>query len=238
LGTSAALADAAPQHRWEKAQALLDSITPNIRDQGYTAITPHLADLEQALSEQNAAYAEAAAARLVLSDGPVDKLADKRLVVDELGGAGTSVWVHNPYPEIAIYLGSWYNEYQKYDDALRVLDLGLVARQFPGLPASFQAPYLLNEKGVALCNLGRLPEGLAAFDDALTYADKISVKRHASLLRSRGSVLTQLSRLDEAEASFRESLTLEPDSQRAKEALDEIARIRGGTATPSIGTVP
>jgi Flp pilus assembly protein TadD len=58
--------------------------------------------------------------------------------------------------------------------------------------------------------------------------------------RGRGFVLTELGRLDEAEAAYRESLKIEPDSERAKNELQYIARLKaGGPSAPyALGLTP
>jgi tetratricopeptide (TPR) repeat protein len=233
--TSAAPA-AKTQHTWEKAQAVLEATNTDVsKGGGFSAIQAHLSDLEQALADADKAFAEAGAGTdvtYVLTDGPTDTLFSLIAVAAAAeknpGAKGRqTIAVNNPYPPISLFLGAYYNEIGKYDEALRVLDRGLALYSIHGVEFGAHQPALVSERAVALARLGRLPEALAAYEEGLKLAG-IDDKGRARMHRGRGFVLTEMGRLDEAEAAYRESLKFEPDNKIAKDELNYIARLRAG----------
>lgn len=217
-----------PAHPWEVDQRLFDEASSAVQNGGILALKPKLSDLEQALAGAPHAFEVAAKGEgdthYVLTDGTTDTLgALLGATVD--GGKGTTVAVNNPYLMIAFYLGSYYNEIGKPDEAARVLAAGLALPQNLGLGDS--RPMLLVERGVALGQLKRWDEALASYDEGLADSS-VEDDVRAYMLRGRGSMLIDLNRLDEAEASFRDFLKLAPDSAVAKNELQYIANLRAG----------
>jgi tetratricopeptide (TPR) repeat protein len=149
---------------------------------------------------------------------------------EKAGKAVHVVAVDNPYPAIGFYLGSYYNETDKFDDAVRVLDEGLASSGMKGLGLSVGAhdAALLSEKGAALVGLKRWPDALASYDAALKIDDLDDAMR-AHVLRGRGYALTELNRLDEAEQAYNDSLKYEPGNARARSELRYIAGLRAGS---------
>ncbi len=138
------------------------------------------------------------------------------------------VWRPSPYPTAALYLGSYYDELGRFDQALVYLQKGLAFAP--------DDPTLITEAGLALAKLGRLDEALSLYDRGLadagdfTGANFIGPKDEARMLRGKGFALTELGRLDEAERAYKDSLKLEPDHQGAKNELIYIAQLRAGAA--------
>jgi tetratricopeptide (TPR) repeat protein len=171
----------------------------------------------------------------VLTDGPTDtlfSLVATAAASDKNPGASgkKAVAVNNPYPPISLYIGSYYNEIGRFEDALRALDRGLALYSTHGVEFGMHQPGLVSERAIALARLNRLPEALTAYEDGLKLAG-IDDGGRARMHRGRGYVLTEMGRLDEAEAAYRESLKLEPDNKIAKGELDYIARLRAGGST-------
>jgi len=230
-------AAAAADHPWERAQAVLDETNADLaKGAGYDAVRAHLKDLEGALDGADAVVAATGSDKdvvYVLTDGPADTLFSLLAVAaaaDKSGVKDTrkTVAVNNPYPAIALYVGSYYNEIGRYDDALRALDRGLALFATQGIGFGQHKPSLLAERAIALVQLKRLAEALAAYDEALAAAGDDDAKAKARMHRGRGYVLTELGRLDEAEAAYRQSLKLEPDNALAKRELDYIYKLRLG----------
>jgi len=109
------------------------------------------------------------------------------------GSSGHFVCRGNPYPTAAFYLGSYYNEIRQPEQALAVLDLGLVAGP--------NSPILIAERDAALASLQRWDDELAGSARGLAIAN-LSPKDHALMLRNRGYALTELKRLDEAQQAY------------------------------------
>ncbi|MGD0191228.1 MAG: tetratricopeptide repeat protein [Rhizomicrobium sp.] len=233
-----------PDAPWVKAQAVLDATDPDARKNGYQGIASHVNDLEQALANGKASFAPPPPGNgpvFALADGPEESLYMmlKAASDQDAGAPKRDVHaVHNPYPEIALYLGDYYDEVGRFGDALRALDLGLSLTALPGKPLGKTRPYLLSERGAALSQLKRWDDALANYDDALKQA-KMDDEVHARLLRGRGFVLTELNRLDDAEDSYNQSLKIEPGNPRALAELKYIASLRAGAAkAPSGGLTP
>ena len=123
-----------------------------------------MGELEQALAEGKLAGARAMDGDTiyVLTDGMADSLAAMAAVTSDASHAGRkAVSIANPYPRLALVLGSYYDEIGQPADALRVLDEGLaiVDAATTVLQLSESRPGLLIERGEALIALHR-------FDDA------------------------------------------------------------------------
>jgi len=65
-------------------------------------------------------------------------------------------------------------------------------------------------RGIALCNLGRLEEAIASYDKALEFKPDLQVAWN-----NRGNALACLGRLEEAIASYDKALEFKPDSYEA-----------------------
>jgi tetratricopeptide (TPR) repeat protein len=227
----AAQQDTANTHPWTKAETVLRATAADVQSGGILGVESHVSDLEQALTDGKAAFAPPAptdTAVYVLTDGASNTLLALLTATSAVRKDGTTrytVAVHNPYPQISLYLGSYYNEVGKHDDALRVLDEGIALRATPGTGDSL--PHLLSERGAALEALKRWDDALADFDQGLAIAQMPDDSR-ARLLRGRGYVLTELNRLDEAEEAYNSSLKLAPNNALALNELRYIARLKAG----------
>ncbi|MGD0866970.1 MAG: tetratricopeptide repeat protein [Rhizomicrobium sp.] len=226
-------APAADPQPWQKDQALMKTAWADIQSGGILAVAPHVPDLEQPLANAKQTIDSAASSsgtRYVLTDGPADTLMTLLLAAtDKTGNGQHVVAVQDPYPNISFYLGSYYNEIGKFDDAVRVLDEGLALAGVQGLGTGIGAsqPILVSEKGAALAGLKRWPDALAAYDSALKI-DGLDDAMRAHLLRGRGYALTELNRLDEAEQAYNDSLKYEPGNARAQSELQYISGLRTG----------
>lgn len=227
---------AAPDYPWVRDKALIDGTIAEVSKNGILSVGPHAADLEQALAGAAHAFERAAAGdgdtTFVLTDGPTDTLM-------ALAGAtmdasrkktGKTIAVANPYPAIAFYLATYYDESGKPSDALRVLDAALV---LPDADFMVHRVDLLIERGAALAGLKRWADSLASYDAALK-VDGTAPSVRAYVHRGRGFALTELGRLAEAEAAYRESLKLVADNPRALHELEYIEKLRhGGPPAPA-----
>jgi len=133
----------------------------------------------------------------------------------------------NPFAAAGFYLASYYNEIGQPDQALAVLDLGLIAGP--------KSPILIAERNAALVSLHRWDDALSGAMRGLAIAN-LSPKDHALMLRNRGYALTELRRLDEAQQAYEQSLKLDPDNALARNELKYIASLKAG-ATPSQGAI-
>lgn len=216
---------------WTKAEALLRATAADVRSGGVKAVQSHVADLEQALVDGKAAFAPpppGTSTSFVLTDGPADTLMSLITATAASHNGGTArqtVAVHNPYPMISLYLGSYYNEIRKHEDAVRVLDEGIALRAAPNLGDTL--PVLISERGAALEGLQRWDDALADYDHGLTIEKMPDIIR-AHLFRGRGYALTELNRLDEAEQAYNNSLKFEPNNTLAQNELRYIARLKAG----------
>ncbi len=233
LGT-AALADAAAP--WIADTALARNVMSEVGAQGILSVKPHLADLEAALARAKSSSDAANAKRptsYVLTDG-----AGQAIVGMTLASAGgdksvtESVAIPNPYPQIGLLLGSYYNETGQSTDALRALDAAIASDSILGI-AGDMGPDLQGERAIALIGLKRLDDALAAYDDALKENDL-----PAPTLRGRGYVLTELGRLAEAEQAYKDSLVAEPNNPSALHELQYLAKLRAGAAATQGGIKP
>jgi Flp pilus assembly protein TadD len=227
----AAAETAANPHPWEKAQALLNTVMQDFNSKGFGGLAGHVAEMEAALADADTAFHQPVPPEgpvTVLTDGPTESLAALAAAAADKDSAlkgRKTVAVENPYPMLALALGSYYNETTRYADAERVLAKGMTLFVMPELGDVM--PTLASEHAMALARLGRLDEALAAYDKALKLTSAKDTDK-ARFQRGRGYVLTELTRLDEAEAAYKESLKLEPGNQIAQHELAYIAGLRQG----------
>lgn len=222
-----------PPAPWVHAGDVLKATDEDVGKNGIRGIADHVADLEQALTDGRQVFAQPSAAdgsSVVLTDGAAETLialavasSDKRAGADKSRVSA----IANPYPMISLFLGSYYNETGKFDDAVRVLDEGLSLSPSPDLRLGEHVPYLLGERGAAYAALRRWDDSLASYDEGLKIAAMPDSAR-ARLFRGRGYALTELGRLDEAEEAYNNSLKLEPGNQLAQHELQYIAQLRAG----------
>jgi tetratricopeptide (TPR) repeat protein len=237
-----ARAETAPAaHPWDKAETLLTGVSDDFQSSGFAGVQRHIEEIEQALAEADAAFDTTKSPGgpiYVLTDGMTESL----MAMAAAGAAAEKdpalrdreiVAVNNPYPGLALLLGSFYNEAGRYGDAARVLEKGMSLVAMRELGMGEHLPYLATEHALALAELGKLDEALAAYDAALKLV-AIDDKGKARAQRGRGYVLTDLGRLDEAEAAYNESLKLDPGNRIALHELDYIKKLRaGGDKLPS-----
>jgi tetratricopeptide (TPR) repeat protein len=239
MAVAQAHAAPAPERPWEAAQAAVTAAEADAMKTGIRGIQPHAADLEAALASADGAYRA-----LTPATGPIYKLVDSQteaLAVMVAAAADKrpevagrkAVAIKNPYVLASIYLGTYYDEIGKPQDALRVLDAGMALPQVdPALSGGSHRPILISERGTALVALKRMPEALADYDMGLKLPGLLSPYR-GKLLRGRGYVLTELGRLDDAEQAYRDSLVADPNNQRAVAEMAYIAKIKaGGSRAP------
>src|ERR1700683_4044464 len=123
---------------WVTDQELAKTVWADIQSGGILGVAPHVADIEKALANAPQSIAAAMANKgtsFVLTDGPGDTLLQMAAVSaaqQKSGNAVHVVAVENPYPAIGFFLGSYYNEIGKFDDAVRVLDEGLASSGLQG----------------------------------------------------------------------------------------------------------
>ena len=94
------------------------------------------------------------------------------------------------------------------------------------------APYWAEphaERGYLLNQLGRLQEGLASYERALSLVEQYrsNVYLKALVLRGLGYTYIELRDLDHAEALYRQSLEIEPGNSTAERELEYIRKQRG-----------
>jgi len=220
---------------WVSARAVLDAAMPDLNEGGIRALAPHVDAFEKALADADKPYAGGDAGEVVLlTDGMMD-------MIVALAAAGKShpdrkaVAIDDPFPAIALFLASYYNEVGRFNDALRVVDREFALNQ--GTLGEHR-PALASERAVALVQLYRLAEALAAYEDGLQLPALDDMGK-ARMHRGRGYVLTEMGRLDEAEAAYRESLKLEPNNKLALDELAYIAKLKaGGAKEPGVTVLP
>ena len=219
---------------WEKDQAFLTETEKAVQSGGILAVAPRTAALEAALDGAQFIVVSGDTT-YVLTDGPGEALiAMMTMATDKSRKGGKSVAVANPYPAIALYLGSYYDEVGKSADALRVVDKGLTSSAVSDLKLGEHRPFLIAERGAALNALKRWADALANYDEGLAGED-LAPNIRAIMDRGRGFSLTELGRLDEAEAAYRDSLKLEPGNAIAENELKYIAQLKAGGAKEPTG---
>lgn len=221
---------------WVKAQATFDAAFPEIKAGGIKALASHVDDFEQALAGMDKHCDMPKEGDIVvLTDGMMETIVAMAAAQKQYPGR-TVVAVRNPYPLIALFLGSYYNEIRHYEDALRVFDLERASNKGN---AGQTRPSLIGERAAALGQLHRLDEALAAYTEGLELLG-IDDKGKARMQRGRGYILTEMDRLDEAASAYQESLKLEPGNALAKSELEYIYKLELGSkkAPGGIITVP
>lgn len=220
---------------WERDGALISQVAGDAGRGGIKAVGRHVGALKKALAGAKSLFPgpnELDGKTYILVDGKAEaKAAQARL------GKG-SVAVDNPYPAIALVLGSYYVETRKFGDAVKALDAGLVLSPLPKDRLGGTVPELLAERGIALGQLKRWKESLASYDAAL--AIKSVEKRVRGMLhRGRGFALIELGRLADAEAAYKTSLKFDPGNPIAANELAYIASLNaGGKAMPQVVGIP
>ena len=190
---SASCLAADEQQPWVHAQSVLTAATKDIDSgSGIRGIESDVPDLEKelasALPELSPISVNADDA-IMLTDGVAQTLMIAAVAKDKKFKK-VSV-VPDPYPGISLYLGSYYNEVGKPQDALRVLDAGIAVSDANGLGLGKHDPVLISEKGAA-------QEALKQFDDALaTYTAGVKLAGNddsdrARMFRGIGYSLTEL----------------------------------------------
>lgn len=218
--------DCAP---WVKATKLLGEAMPDLNARGIRGMSLHVRAFEDALAAMDPPCDRSKDKNIVvLTDGMMDTMVMLTSISKTNPGKDASA-VANPYPVMALYLASYYNEVRRFDDALRVLEF---EKAHAKSTFGQTRPSLTSERAVALGQLHRLPEALAAYDEGLKLGAIDDVGK-ARMHRGRGFILTEMERLDEAEAAYRESLKFDPNSALAKRELEYIAKLKiGGQKAP------
>jgi tetratricopeptide (TPR) repeat protein len=214
-------ADVAP---WQAATALARATLADVQSGGVLGVRPHADDIEQALAGGRQAIDDAAAQGTMLTDGTAETVAAMAMASKS---GKNAVSVPNPYPGLALYLGSYYNEVGRSEDALRVMTLGLTLFVTGERHLGDLWPALMYERGAALVVLKRYDEVLAAYD-AIETLPNLDTAMQARIWRGRGYVLTEQGRLPDAEAAYRKSLEIEPDNDRALHELAYIEKLKAG----------
>jgi tetratricopeptide (TPR) repeat protein len=228
-------------HPWTKAEAVLAATATDVKRSGIRAVESHAPDLEQALVDGKQAFQPpppGEGPRYVLTDGSAETLMALLTAAADQQSAKTNrntIAVKNPYPMISMYLGSYYNEVGKNDDAVRVLNEGIALRSEPDSMGE-TLPFLLGERGAALAALRKWEDSLTSYDKALM-VENIPDQHHARLFRGRGYALTELNRLDDAEEAYKNSLRFDPNNALALHELQYIASIKAGGLKSSPGSL-
>ncbi len=215
---------------WVGAQTLQTQEISKLRSGGIRALAPDTAAIEAALAAApHTNGVEAGGQVIVLADGSAQALVAMTMATQkDSPWAGRSVSaVADPYPFLALLLGSYYDEIDRPAEALRVLDEGLSLPSETGLFPGQMKPSLLTERGAALVALHDWPRALEAYEAGLALPNLRDANR-AKLLRGRGMALTELGRLDDAEGAYDDSLKIEPSNPTALHELAYIARLRAG----------
>lgn len=241
LAPTARADDAAPVKTasatpWVDDLTLMKAVEQDVQAKGILSVQTRLTALEAALA--NAKHStELAAAQtptsFVLTNGLADVIGSMAIAtaMTKKDGAVKQVdAIADPYQPIAMFLGTYYDEVGKPDEALRVLELGLA---LASEVSDMRAP-LLTERGAALMGLKRWDDVLANEDMGLKLVKLENIDK-ARFYRARGFALTELNRLDEAEAAYKESLNLEPGNQLATRELNYIHGLKMGGARASSG---
>lgn len=224
LASAPALAAvAAPVLPWQQAQGDYRSALADFQAHGFAAIAPHVPALVADLAAAGNPIRKTnvvGGTTYVLTENSADAL---RAMLEQAGAhaapGARAVAVSDPYPAVCLILGSYYDEYGRFGEAVRVLDIGLAVA--PGDPT------VLSERSAALEGLHRWADAVANAETGLALAN-LPPSYRARFLRGRGLALTELGRLDAAEASYRQSLALDPGNAIATHELAYIARLRAG----------
>ena len=232
LSAASPVARAGDALAYQAATALARATFANTQSGGIPAVKSHAADIERALIGGREIIDDAAAHGTILTDGGGESLGAMEIASKD---GKSVVAVPNPYPFLALYLGSYYNEVGRPEDALRVLTLGLslfVRGGNPPLGRHWAA--LMSERGVALDALKRFDEALAGYDELLRQPN-VDERTRALIYRGRGFALTEIGRLADAEAAYQKSLEIEPGNARALRELSYIRSLKaGGQRAPGV----
>jgi len=225
---------------WVDDQALINQTKADVQTGGVLAVEGHREQLERALSGAKHSIDLAAAARptsFVLTDGPADTLAALMLATtNKAPGATSTAAVENPYPAISFYLGTYYDEVGKPQDALRVLNAGLTLSTLPDMDTGETRAIILLERGSALMALRQWQDVLQNEDRGLKMSD-LDNRVKAHFYRGRGYALTELNQLDDAEDAYKQSLNLEPGNKTAEGELKYIAGLKLGAPRAAPGVL-
>jgi len=228
-----------PPLPWDPDVAMFVAAQPELQKASIRALAGHVADFEAALKHGAQFFPDGVVVdgrRYVLADGHLESLAValKGAIGDPKDPAHLPVSVvPNVYPVIAMELGSYYNEMDRQEDGIRVLDQGLQLSPYPKEGLGAHVAEMIGEKGFALGSEKKLDEALATYQDGLKLKG-VEPHDRARLERGEGYVLTEMNRLDDAEAAYKASLDDEPNNQRALNELSYIAKLKaGGPKTPT-----
>jgi tetratricopeptide (TPR) repeat protein len=219
-------ADPAPSHPWDQAQSLYEATMVDFKASGFSGIAQHASDMEAALAAAGNPVRKSfqeSQITYVLTEGGADTLT--ALVGASHQAGAQVVAVRDPYPSLALALGSYYNEVGRNADAVRVLSIGLTANP--------NDAGLVTEKAAALIGLHRPADALATYQGGLSIPNLDPLDK-ARILRGEGAALTDLGKLDDAAGAYEASLRLEPGNAIALNELQYIARLKaGGASSPT-----
>lgn len=214
---------------WIAAAQVARDTARDIERTGPQGIASHVQALEEALSEGAKAFPPPPAA-----DGGVTLLADGAAQTKAARAAaaqqGHTVVADNPYPRIGYYLGTYYNNNGRPNDALRVLALGVKLTE-GDQKLGGQMPDLYSETGFALEILKRWPDSLQICQTGLSLAGADRLDR-ARLYRCAGYSLSELGRYDEAATAYRAAIRLDPGNTIAPIELEYVLRNKAKAAAP------
>ncbi len=233
------------EHPWAVAATVLAAAQTDMNSSGILGMRDHVDEMEQALAGAKDAILATRPATgdiYVLTDGTADTLAgmaEAAIAARQTGSTQNAIAVNNPYPMIALYLGSYYDEVGKPDEAVRVLDAGLAIYDMDGYipPLGEHKPWLMLERSAAANSLKHFDETLDITAKGLAMTDLPDDVR-AHFYRNRGFALTELGRLDDSEDAYRESLKLAPGNSTAENELAYIAKLKAGGARQPGGLLP
>jgi len=232
VSVAAGPADVQP---YQLASILASATFEAVQSGGILALKVFVPDSERALAGGRQAIDEAAAKGAILSDGGAD--AQGAMAAASKKGLDARI-IPNPYPFLALQLGSYYNEVGRPEDAVRVLSLGLTLFVTDAdAHLGRRWTYLKYERGAALVALKRFDEALAAYGELLQQPG-LEKSMQARIHRARGFALTELGRLPEAEATYRQSLEIEPGNENALRELAYIERMKSGGQRAPGGLLP
>jgi tetratricopeptide (TPR) repeat protein len=131
---------------------------------------------------------------------------------------GSVMWTYPSYSKAYYLLSYLAAERRNFDEALDAVTKGLELEP--------DHPKMLCEKGFILRHLNRPEEALETYQRAATARTLTPAPVKAEALRGQGFSLIELNRLDEAEKALKDSLVLEPNSDDAIAALDDIGNMK------------
>lgn len=225
---------AAESGQVHKAQALLQAVEKDLLTGGLQALQPRVGEIERTLEAVKDTPIEVSGDTITV---PVDGQMEILFAITaarKFHPNKQAAIVDNPYPRLALYLASYYNEVHRPKDAIRILTVSPRLFAAPDLRAGSTLPDLMSELAIAHADLKDFTKSLAIYDDALTI-ETMPDSNRARLHRGRGFALIELGLLDEAEAAYRKSLELAPGNKVALNELNYIASLRKGrTKAPTM----